>query len=98
MLSLERCREILGDDLTDADLEMLRDALYALADVVVSGFTEPVTPGMTPFRHALQLVPDSERFQLEERAAIHEYDGGLGRDQAERTALSEARLQPLYGK
>ena len=41
MLSRERCRELLGvvgDELTDADLDCLRDQLYGLADVVLSVF------------------------------------------------------------
>lgn len=95
MLSLERCRQLLGDERADDDLERLRDSLYALADVVVAGFheTRPSAP-TNPFRRALRLVPDEDHEALEERAAICEYDGGLGRDDAERAALSEI-LRPL---
>ena len=39
MLSLERCRQILGDDAADSDaaLEAIRESLYALADIAVDG-------------------------------------------------------------
>ena len=90
MLSLEKCRQILGNEQADHDLERLRDALYGLAGVVVTGFLEQriVIPA-GQFKRALQLVPANERDALEERAAIREYDGGLERDDAERAALSE---------
>ena len=42
MLSLEQCRQILGKDcqLTDGDLERLREQLYALADIAIAEFTQ----------------------------------------------------------
>ncbi|HET8671565.1 MAG TPA: hypothetical protein VFM05_13320, partial [Candidatus Saccharimonadales bacterium] len=39
------------------------------------------------FGTALQLVPKDQQAEIEERAAIVEFDGGLTRDEAERTAL-----------
>jgi hypothetical protein len=41
MIPLAECRKILGDaarDLTDADLERLRQELYGLADITVTQF------------------------------------------------------------
>ena len=41
MISLAECRKILGEagrDLTDAELERLRQELYGLADIAVSCF------------------------------------------------------------
>jgi hypothetical protein len=37
MLTLERCRKLLGGDcpLSDAELTAVRDTLYAIADVVL---------------------------------------------------------------
>ena len=35
----------------------------------------------------LATIPDTERVEVEERAAIAEFDGNLSRDQAERLAL-----------
>ena len=43
MISLTECRKILGDaarDLSDADLERLRQEVYGLADITVSVFLE----------------------------------------------------------
>lgn len=42
MISLERCREILGPDcqLSDEELERLRDQLYTLADIITTAFLE----------------------------------------------------------
>ncbi len=98
MLSLERCRQLLGDECADEDLERLRGGLYGLAGVVVDGFFEGRAGGpAVQFRRALQLVPAGERDALEERAAIHEYDGSLERDDAERTVLNEM-LRPLRRK
>ncbi len=37
--------------------------------------------------------------EVEERAAIMEYDGGMNRDEAERQAISQLKLKyQLYGK
>ena len=42
MLSIERCRYVLGADcqLTDDELERLRDKLYALADIAITALLE----------------------------------------------------------
>lgn len=42
MLSLEQCRRLLGPgcELSDEELERLRDELYALADIAVAGFVD----------------------------------------------------------
>ena len=43
MITLAKCRELLGDSgrgLSDEDLETLRDQLYGLADVVTDIFVE----------------------------------------------------------
>lgn len=42
MLTLKRCREILGKDctLTDEELEMLRDQLYVIADLALTAYED----------------------------------------------------------
>jgi hypothetical protein len=35
------------------------------------------------------MLPEDERYEVEERAAIMEFDGGLDRDAAERAAFSQ---------
>ena len=117
MLTLEKCREILGDDCpkSDAELELLRDQLYGLADVAVEAFVEQrkrrkdARPAYTGgeigaidggngvghvqepvrFQDAVALLPEDEGAEVEERAAIHEFEGGLDREAAERAAFSD---------
>ena len=40
------------------------------------------------FLEALQAVPEEDRYELEERAGIMEFDGGLDRDAAERATFT----------
>ena len=40
------------------------------------------------FFDAVAMLPEEDRFDVEERAAIMEFDGGLDRDNAERAAMS----------
>lgn len=106
MLTLARCREILGADCgrSDAELERLRNHLQALAELTVEacrisaraerardpqprGDGQEPNPRGLPFAVALQLVAEDQRHDVEERAAIMQYDGGLDRDHAERRAL-----------
>ena len=39
------------------------------------------------YQAALKLLPESEREDVEERAAIIEFEGGANRDEAERQAI-----------
>jgi hypothetical protein len=112
MLTLERCRQILGDDCpqSNGDLERLRDQLYGLAGVTVeaclrqrrgngsqnapdgalqaiegaAGHTLPAG-----FPDAVGMLSEDERYEFEERAAIHEFDGRLDHSTADLAALSE---------
>ena len=95
MLTLERVRSLLshhGDGMSDAEIEALRDHMYVVADVMVgahlSGSIER-TPRLrkTDFDTALNLIPQDDHDEVRERAAILEFDAGVGRDQAERDAL-----------
>jgi hypothetical protein len=112
MLSLVKCREILGCDSpeSDAELELRRDRLYAVARVAVDAyprlqhrkspqnapdarqktFDEVEKSGSKPagFSEAFASLPDEDRYDMEERAAIMEFDGGLDRDAAEQAAFS----------
>jgi len=113
-IPLEHCRRIPGNcDKSEADLELLRDQLYAVARVAVEAYTrqrrgngaqkapdacqrtfdgtarvqEPSKPA--GFHDALAMVPEEDRYDVEERGAIMEFDGGLDRDAADRAAFSE---------
>jgi hypothetical protein len=88
-LSLEACREILGDaasSLPDMDLERLRDQMYALASAAIHAFKNV---GHDSFGSVATELATSERVDVEERAAILEFDGKLSRNAAERLALAE---------
>jgi hypothetical protein len=116
-IPLEQCRKILGKDCpeSDAELQLLRDHLYAFAGVVVEACPrqrpgnaaqnipggarraiEDVVRGKAPskpagFPEALAMLPEEDRYGVEERAAIHEFDGQLDPEAAERFACSEYR-------
>lgn len=55
MLSLERCRELLGErahEMPDAQVIDVRDNLYALADLLIDIYLRddaPLRPRNTPF-------------------------------------------------
>jgi hypothetical protein len=98
MFSLERCRAIIrsGCSLDEKRLTQLRDQLYGLANVGVEELCrqrkngqgherDDSSPG--EFRAAISLLIESEREDVEERAAIIEFEGGADRDEAERKAI-----------
>lgn len=86
MLSVQRCREILGPDapVLDSEVEAVRDQLHEIA---VAWIQMPpiVRTGSVPA--LLGLLPEDDRLEFEERAALMEFDGGLSRSAAERKAL-----------
>src|SRR6186713_1343954 len=88
-ISLSSCRRHLGPlaiDLSDAEVERLRNQLYGIAGVALNLMSP--TNRATPFASALSSLSEDQRFDVEERAAILEFDGRLTRDQAERLALT----------
>jgi len=101
VISLEKCRKILGDSsLSDNELEAIREAMYGLAFVAFDEFA--VKPKDTSresspdegverlqFTKALALTPEIESEQIEERAAIKQFEAGLSKDEAERSAIQE---------
>jgi hypothetical protein len=38
MVSIEKCKEILGSDISDSDIERLREALYTLVENVLDEY------------------------------------------------------------
>jgi hypothetical protein len=94
MLSVSRCREILGRScsLNDEELARLRDEFYELARVVVAGCEDGVIKsGAEPgrFDAALKMVPQVDRDRVVERASIRQFEGGQMQEMAERGALLE---------
>lgn len=113
MLSLERCRSLIGPngDLSDATLKQLRDDLYVLANAALESFrhrergeqrttvpTQPSSLAASPFPMVISLVPDADRHPLEERAAIFEFEAGQNRHDADREALLEWSGRSAPGK
>jgi len=92
MLNREKCRLILGDDLNlgDDELDRLRHQLRALAQVAISSAQRHDSRGNAPSSSlGLGDVPEEHRCAVEERAAILEFDAGIGREEAERLACLE---------
>lgn len=92
MVSLQRCRELLTGDaraISDDKLEALRAQFYAVAQVGVRAAIRE-----RQFAQAIAVLSEEERADVEERAAILEFDGRLSRDQAERLALSPYSRRP----
>lgn len=94
MLSLDRCRRVLGEScaLDNQELSELRTQFYDLAQMVIVTFERgpfQAHAGTTNFDSVITDVPASERDGIEERAAILQADAGCTRDEAERRAFHE---------
>ena len=93
MLSLDKCRRILGPDcdLSDQDIERLRDQLCDLATVAIVVHEEQRQAGvvMEGNETKLRMIPEDDRDEVEERAAILEFDGGISKQEAERLAVQQ---------
>ena len=87
-LSIAHCRHLLGDvatELSDAAVEQLREQLYVVADYVV--WLSQDSPGARQQAHLARLAAD-DRTEVEERAAILEFDGKMAGTDALDCALS----------
>jgi hypothetical protein len=85
-LSLAECRGLLGRDdrsLTDEQLRRLRDRFYDLAALVITAYQSEIATGIA----TLASLSESNRIDVEERAAIMQFDGNLTREQSEKLAL-----------
>lgn len=89
MLSLPACRRLLGkagDGMSDDHLARLRDQLYTLAHCAIAAFVQDASdePGAT----VLACLPPDVSEEVEERAAILQFDANLPRGLATRAAVS----------
>ena len=88
-LNISDCRRLV-DGGTDEELALVRDQLYAIAEVTVRAFVETRrsnTRDGGPLDKALGWLPEEDAEHATERAAIIEFDGGKPRAEAERRAL-----------
>jgi len=85
-LSIEECRLLLDapGDISDDQLLLLRDQLYALAKAGIASVVADVA-------QALERLHPSDRHEVEERAAILEFDVRMPRVRAESVALAQFR-------
>lgn len=89
LLSLSACRRLLGhvgDSLPDDDVLRLRDQLYALAQCAVAAFAEDASS--EPEATVLGSLTPAVREEVEERAAIIQFDAHLPRGVATRAAVA----------
>lgn len=88
MISLERCRKVLGPNnaVSDENLAALRDQLYSFAELALD-----IRDRRSDFHvaSAFEQIASSQEDPdvLRERAAIIEFDGDVSRDEAERMAV-----------
>ena len=91
MLPLDECRRILGSDcdVSEPSLERLREQMCDLATVVIEGFEEQSQASrvLTGNEEQLEMIPEEDRHEVEERAAIIEFLGGKSRSEAEQLAM-----------
>ena len=91
-MSVRRCRQLLGADVIASDLEIecLRDQLYDVARVWIE---EGMTVFASPSTELRETLSEDDRLEVEERAAVLEFDGGLSRSGAERAAVTAFRQE-----
>ncbi len=87
-MSASKCRQLLGPScqLTDAEIELLRDQLYGFAHVVIEAWHEW---GKADAKKSAAARRAEINEAVTERAAIMEFDGRVGRREAERRARSD---------
>lgn len=85
-LSIQQVRELLQSEclLSDCEIEQVRDQLYAIARVWIDGGLRALGGPSVEFS---EMLAENERVEVEERAAILEFDGDLTRSEAERVAI-----------
>jgi len=89
---LDSARQPLGADAADVELENVLEFRRLFAIAMLRGCREEAARGTGAVRSladARRLVPDEHREEVEERAAIREFDGGLERDEAEIGAVMD---------
>jgi len=86
-MTVDTCRRLLGPaahGVPDSQLEELLDGFTELAQFVVDTFVDG-EPARTPGRG----IAEDDVVQVQERAAILEFDAGLPREVATRKALAQ---------
>lgn len=90
-IPLKHCRALLGEEgqvLDDGALRELRDALYAVAEILPE-VGQGASHASLMLTSAEQTAPALNWQAVEERAAIMEFEGEVPRDVAERMAICD---------
>ena len=93
-LTIAKCRALLGqaaEGLSDSEVESVRDQFYAMARVAANAY---VAGKRSLFGRAVSELSAADRYGVEERAAILQFDGRLLRDDAERLAIAR-HIRPI---
>lgn len=88
-IGLDECRRLLGEGcrLSDEQLLKVRDQLYEVARVVAAAFVDDAA-----YSGGAVRPPDAADLEeIDERAAIMEFDGKLPRQAAERLARLQSK-------
>ena len=90
VLSIEHCRRLLPQlrEESDKDVSRIREQLYKLAGLFIESSSGDAGKRSDPPKPT-HLVTDLLE-EMEERAAIMEFDGEMTRQEAERAALASA--------
>lgn len=100
MISLDKCREILGPEctLSDTDLELFRQHLYTLAEIAFEAYPQLKSPKpsisrskqkVVNFESMLRLLTETEREAALDWIAITVFDEELSREEAENKILAD---------
>jgi hypothetical protein len=92
MLSIRRCRELIGRgcQLIDSELEVLRDQMYVVANIAISEFEQTANQradvkntaeksSVRSVESALELVPELEKVEIEEESPLMELEEQLAK-------------------
>ena len=97
MLSVQRCRQLLGPDWrdkSDEEIELLRDQLVGLARTAIGVYDR--LKGVED-NQTLQGIAEEERETVEERAAVLQFDAGINRGAATVLAARQNRARRRAG-
>ena len=91
MLPVKECRKILGPEcsLSDQDIDRPRGQLRDLASVMITAYEEQQLTVLLASgdEKTLEMIPEEDRDEVEERAAILQFLGGKSRSEADQLAV-----------
>jgi hypothetical protein len=93
MQAADKCATRSGPEREVAEMEAMRNLADVLLDVYESTkagrLNGAASVKVESLQEAFRHIPEAEYYDIEERAAIREHDGGMTKDEAERTTIAE---------